>query len=322
VFTTVVAVPFEGLGWYVASQAGIDQAEATFGSFRDLLVVGASLFVIAIAFFAVGWANRIMRPVRTISERLGAVDDHDGPLVIPDQSPVEMHHLAASFESMSNTLDEQRLALALAREQRLDLLRQMLPAAVAERLAADEIDALEQVPQATVVVIVVRGLGQLVSNSRSASDRDLVDRLHEELDSLAEHHGLDRIKVVGDAYFAACGHDRPFIDHAPRVVAFATDARDAIRTLGSAASTDLDVAVGIATGPVSVGMTGGHRLIYDVWGETVNTADHLARSAGSGAVLVSDTTHSMLPDEIPSESADVGGATVWVVAETAMGGMG
>lgn len=321
VFTTVAPVPFDALDWYIASEATIDEAEATFGSFRNILIVGASLFVIAIAFFAVGWANRIMRPVRTISEHLGAVDRIDQPLTIPQQSPVEMHHLVASFDSMSATLDEQRRSLALAREDRLGMLRQMLPTAIAERLAADEVDALERVPQATVVVVVIRGLGQLVSNE-GASNRDVVDRLHAELDGLAEQHGLDRIKIVGDAYFAACGHDRPFIDHAPRVVTFATDARDAIRALGPAASIDLDVTVGIDTGPVSVGMTGGLKLVYDVWGEAVNAADHLARSAPPGVVLISDATHALLPDEVPSTSTELAGATVWTVAETAMGGMG
>ncbi len=321
VFTTVGPVPFDSVDWYVASEATTDAAEATFGSFRDILIVGASLFVIAIAFFAVGWANRIMRPVRTISERLGAVDQFEQSLTIPEQSPVEMHHLVASFDSMSATLDAQRRALALAREDRLGMLRRMLPAAIAERLAADEVDALEQVPQATVVVIVIRGLGQSLTGRRTA-DRDVVDRLHAELDVLAEQHGLDRIKIVGDAYFAACGHDRPFIDHAPRVVTFATDARDAIRSLGSAAHRDLDVAVGIDTGPVNVGMTGGMKLVYDVWGEAVGIADHLARSAPPGVVLISDATHALLPDEVPSTSTELAGATVWTVAESAMGGMG
>ncbi len=322
VISTVAAVPFDGVEWSVASEVGPDAANASLDSFRNLLIVGASVFVIVIAFFAVAWATRIMLPVRTISERLGASHDDQTQLDIPEQSPVEMHLLAASYTSMATTLEQQQVALAVAREERLELLRQMLPTAVADRLARGEADKLDRVPQATVVVLVVRGLAELVRERTATDDRAMIDRLHSELDELAEQHGLDRIKVVGDAYFGACGHDRPFIDHAPRVVGFATDARDAVRTLGAEASADLDVAVGIDTGPVSVGMTGGSRLVYDVWGDTVSAAHALARRAGSGAIIVSDATHSMLPDEVPSEPDDVEGVTVWTVGATAMGSLG
>ena len=322
VISTVASVPFDGVEWYVVSEVSPEAANTSLDSFRSLLIVGASLFVIIIAFFAVAWARRIMLPVRTISERLGSSDDDQTALDIPERSPVEMHLLAASYTSMVTTLEQQQVALAVAREERLELLRKMLPTAVADRLARGEADKLDRVPQATVVVLVVRGLAELVRARTATDDRALIDRLHSELDELAEQHGLDRIKVVGDAYFGACGHDRPFIDHAPRVVGFATDARDAVRALGAGASADLDVAVGVDTGPVSVGMTGGSRLVYDVWGDTVSAAHALARRAGTGAIVISDATHSMLPDEIPSEPGDVEGVTVWTVGETAMGSLG
>ncbi len=316
VFSTVSRLPFDGVEWYTASEAGPEAAEDAIATFRDILIVGASLFVILIAFLAVAWADRLMRPVRAISERLATIDDDHTPLVIPDQSPVEMHRLAASFDSMVRTLDEQQVSLAVAREDRLQLLRQMLPGAVAERLANGDVDGLDHVEQASVVVVVVCGMGELVRHAMSAVDRELVDRLHSELDDLAEHHGLDRIKVVGDAYFAACGHDRPFIDHAPRVVTFASDARDAIRALGSSATARLDVAAGIETGSVTVGMTGTARLIYDVWGETVSRAHLLARSARPGDVVVSDATHSMLPNEIRGRRTDLLDGTAWIVSDT------
>lgn len=323
VFTTARRVPLDSPEWFVVGELGFDDAEAALGDFRSILVVGTSLFVIAIAFFAVGWAQGIVRPVKAISARLADPGAASDPLVIPPQSPVEMHRLVDSFSSMAATLERQRLDLALAREERLELMRRMLPSAVADRLASGELDGVDEVPQATVVVVVVLGLGELVRHG-GPSRRGLVDQLHGDLDELAEHHGLDRIKVVGDAYFASCGHDRPFIDHAPRVVTFATDAGDAVRELGNRYGHRLDVAAGVHTGPVTVGMTGGARLVYDVWGDTVATADHLARRAGPGVVLVSDEVASLLPHELatvattdqnvrrvadPADAAEQGAAT-------------
>jgi class 3 adenylate cyclase len=316
VFGTVQRVPVESPVWFVVGELDFDDAEAALADFRSILIVGTSLFVLAIAFFAVGWAQGIVRPVKLISERLGDPDSRGAPLEIPTQSPIEMHHLVESFESMAETLDRQQVSLALAREDRLDLMKQMLPAAIADRVANGELDGVDEVQHATVVVVVVLGLGELVRRG-GPSRLGLVDRLHAELDELADHHGLDRIKVVGDAYFASCGHDRPFIDHAPRVVAFATDARDAVRAIGAEQGDRLAVGAGVQTGRVTVGMTGGARLVYDVWGETVTMADQLARRAGPNVVLVSDTVRKLLPDEIeviPAGDAD----GVWAVAEVRM----
>lgn len=320
VLSTTTPVTVEGFDWFVVAEMETSAAEARLVDFRNVLVVGTALFVVLIAFFAVSWASGIMRPVRAISERLGSAELDPGPLVIPERSPVELHHLAASFESMSATLDRERRELAEAREQRLGLMRKMLPRTVADRIARGDLEGLDEVPQASVVVLVVHGLGELVRAGTQVSNRDLVDRLHAELDGLAEQHGLDRIKIVGDAYFAACGHDRPFIDHAPRVVAFATDARDAVRALGEESAAGLDVAVGVHTGPVTVGMAGGAQLVYDVWGETVTVAHHLARRARRGDVLLSEATDRLLPDEVPSERvSEIGDAPVWSVPMTAMG---
>ena len=304
VYTTVGPVPFDGVQWYVASEAGLATAETALDDFGNILIVGASLFVIVIAFVAVGWATRLLSPVRTISERLGAIDVDHGPLTIPERSPVEMHHLVSSFDSMAATLDHQKVALALAREERLGLLRRLLPTAVAERLAKGDVESLERVPQASAVVLVVRGLGQLVRAGNFRTNRDLVDRLHSELDELAEHHGLDRIKVVGDAYFAACGHDRPFIDHAPRVVTFAADSLAAVRAIGVAA-------VGRSRrrdrGRHRRGVGGDDRRFTTRVRRVGRHRQHRppARPERPRRYhLVSDTTHAMLPEDIECDDTD------------------
>jgi class 3 adenylate cyclase len=320
VLSTTTPITLDGFDWFVVAEVDRSTAEERLVDFRNVLVVGTALFVVLIAFFAVSWASSIMRPVRVTSERLSSSDVDPVGFIVAERSPVEIHHLVASFESMSATLEHEQRELAEAREQRLDLLRKLLPRTVADRISRGDLEGLDEVPQASVVVLVVLGLGDLVRVGAPGSNRDLVDRLHGDLDDLAEQHGLDRIKIVGDAYFAACGHDRPFIDHAPRVVAFATDARDAIRDLGEQRAARLDVAVGVHTGPVTVGMAGGARLVYDVWGETVTVAHHLARRAQRGDVLLSETTHRLLPDEIPRERVtDAGDAALWSVPMTAMG---
>ena len=303
--SSVARVDNDDLDWYVVSEVPIAEGEADLDTFRNVLIVGASVFILLLTFAAVAWSKRLLGPIRAISERLGIGDDDtvavaDAAEVLASSGavriPVEFEELAVSFETMTATLREQHRLVATARAERLALLRNMLPASMAQRIAAGDLQAVDEVDRASIVVVVVTGLGALVRLGSDRSDRELVERLHTELDDLADSHGLDRIKVVGDAYFAACGHDRPYIDHAPRVVQFAAAARDAIRELAGPA--DLDGAAGVATGPVTVGMTGGHGLIYDVWGPTVTTAHALARRAGRGQILMTPDVRALLPESL------------------------
>lgn len=308
----------EALAWTAVTEIETVEARTALDDFRDVLVVGTAVFLIVAAFVAVAWANRTMAPVRTISDRLADPDALDAPLQIREESPLEFHYLAASFSRMVATLRTQHRQLATAREEWLQLMQQMLPPAVVERVTAGDLDELDEVPQTSVAVVVVLGLGDLVQRE-GPEGRVVVEELLGELDSLAQQHGLDRIKIVGDAYFASCGHDRPYIDHAPRAVAFAADARDAVEEYGRRTSEGLDAAIGVHTGPVTIGMVGEDRMIFDVWGDTVSYAHLLARRAHGGDLLVSDRTHTMLPDEMVTERADDVDDTVWSVPFTTVG---
>ncbi len=311
-FSSVQSAGIEGLDWFVVTEVATESARGDLDEFVELLVVGAAIFIIALAFLAVAWAATIVRPVRSISERLGSRGVDLGPVVLPTRSPIEFRRLARSFESMSDALVNQHEELAEAREQRLQLLRTMLPDAVAERVADEQVQALEEVPQATVCVLTVGGLAQLLGNG--GGGREIIEAIHGELDELGREFGVDRIKVVGDTYFAACGHARPYIDHAPRAVRFAAAAQQAIAAIGQDSGNDLYGTAGLHTGSVTVGVTGGDRLLYDVWGEPTTVAHYLARSAEPRSLCVSSDTYDLLPDTYTAvELPGTNGADAWII---------
>lgn len=289
--------------WWTVVEISSDAATSPFTAFRKVLLFGSATFLVVLAFVAVAWAKSFMRPVRVISDRLGTGAIAQGaaatlePVTIPDSSPVEFHRLVGSLTAMGQSLRRQQMELREARAQRVHVLESMLPASVAQRIARGDVEALDDVPSATVAVVVVLGLGRLVE-THPDGDRQLIDELHATVDDIALEQGLDRIKVVGDSYFGACGHDRPYIDHAPRTVVFAERVAEAVDALAQASSAPLATAIGINTGPVTVGMSGGTRLVYDVWGPTVTTAHALARAAHADEIIVTEATRARLPEEI------------------------
>ncbi|MFK8025044.1 MAG: adenylate/guanylate cyclase domain-containing protein [Ilumatobacter sp.] len=302
VLSVTVPARTESVEWFVVAQ--VDDAAASRGldDFQELLIVGAAIFVVVLAFLAVAWANSLVRSVRHISDRISRQGRLEGDIVVPPQTPIEIQRLAGQLGVMREALTEQQQQISAARRERLGLLRSLLPPSVADRMASGDLHALEQVGSTSVIVVVVLGLSDLVRDSSGSADREVIDHLVTQLDEVAAVHGCDRIKVVGDAYYAACGHDRPFIDHAPRSIAFALDAIDAVEALDIDA--DLELAIGVHSGPVTTGTAGGASLVYDVWGLTVGTAHVLARTARAGEVRTSAETSALLPDKYLVEPSE------------------
>ncbi len=94
----------------------------------------------------------------------------------------------------------------------------------------------------------------------------------------------------------------------PRAADFVIDVCEMLRDLDS--DGDLYVRAGLDVGPITVGLTGGARLIHDTWGSTVQVAVDLARSARRGQVLVSDACRTHLPARYLFEATDREGVSV------------
>ncbi len=57
---------------------------------------------------------------------------------------------------------------------------------------------------------------------------------------------------------------------------------------------NLDVHIGISTGPLVGGVIGTKRLVYDLWGDTVNVASRLSTYGDSGKIQVDTITYNRL----------------------------
>ena len=321
-FNSVKQVPYSGFTISIVAEVDSAEAQAGLDDFESLLIVGVAIFMVVLAFLAVSWSISILRPVRSLSDRLAVgAPESDEVIEVPDRSPIEFHRLASRFEVMARALKDQHAQLAEARGERLGLMKRMLPSTVAERLAAGDPQSLEEAPDASVAVLTLVGLDATGSADSTIDDSTAVEtrrvRLEElfgELDELARHHGLEPIKIIGDEYYAACGHERPYIDHAPRTISFAADAFDLIADSELHAEEGLALSAGVASGAVTVGLSGTSHLVNDVWGVTVRRADQLARRAGPGRLLASDETASKLPDTVQvAEYERITGQMAWIV---------
>ena len=302
--TSYRALDIPGLNWVILTQIERSELDEPIVGYARNMLIAVAAFLVALTFAVVSWANRVIEPVRIVSNRLRAVRDgtteatNESQLDISDSSPQEFVNLAADIDRMVERLDERQAEVTARSSERLALLRRFLPPTIVRRVEAGEQDVLDQSPHATVAVLVIHGLGELVSVASKQDIRNLLDRIVDEADGLARAHGLDRVKLSGDTYFAACGTSRPYLDHAPRSIAFVLEAIELIDDIATEFGYQLAVAGGLDSGPVTIGLTGGTALVYDAWGPTVTTASHLARIAGRDQILVSSTVRTQLPDSL------------------------
>jgi class 3 adenylate cyclase len=112
---------------------------------------------------------------------------------------------------------------------------------------------------------------------------------------MADDLGLEKIKTIGDAYMVAGGlHDKHGGDHAQAIAELALRMQAFMKEYGAKLGEPLSIRVGIHTGPVVAGVIGKRKFIYDVWGDTVNTASRMESHSVPGQIQVTLETYRRL----------------------------
>jgi class 3 adenylate cyclase len=173
------------------------------------------------------------------------------------------------------------------------LLGNTLPRSIVERLKHGEQRIVDSFDEVTVLFGDVVGFTRLAGTLSPRELVDLLNDLYSAFDELAERHGLEKIKTVGDAYMVVGGAPLPRADHAEAVAGMALDMLDAVVRLRRDWP-DLAIRIGIHTGPAVGGVIGTQKLSYDVWGDTVNIASRLQEHGVPGVIHVSVRTRALL----------------------------
>ncbi len=194
--------------------------------------------------------------------------------------------LAIVFLLLRYTDVRRRLA-----EARVDeLFANAIPASIATRLKHGEDRIAERYPETTVLFADVAGF--TAWTTRTDPDRviGLLDDLFTRFDDIAAVHGIEKLKTMGDAYMAVSGAPLPRHDHASAVIGAARDMLEAVAAWREAHGVELELRIGLASGPAVGGVIGRQRILFDLWGETVNTASRMESSGMAGCIQVAEST--------------------------------
>ena len=186
----------------------------------------------------------------------------------------------------------------LAAEARADeLITNAIPASIAARLRRGETRIAEAYLETSIVFADLVGSTAWAHDTTPARVVDLLDELFNRFDDLADRFGLEKIKTIGDAYMAVAGAPEARADHALAAVEMARAMLTAVDEVRGSTGVPIAVRIGVASGPVVGGVIGRRRLLFDLWGDTVNLAARMESSGVPGRVQIAESTRAQLPPE-------------------------
>lgn len=182
------------------------------------------------------------------------------------------------------------------------LLQNILPRAVAIRLRDHHTQLVaDQIPSATILFADIVDFTPRAARWEPQQVIAFLGRVFSQFDAIASAHGLEKIKTIGDAYMVAGGLPEPKPDHEAAVALMALDLLDCCRRISEQVGEPVEVRIGLDTGPVVAGVIGQNKLLYDVWGDTVNTAAHMESHGMAGRIQVADCLKKRLEDRFDFE---------------------
>ena len=186
--------------------------------------------------------------------------------------------------------------LRVEKQRSESLLLNILPQSIVTRMRNGEAVIADRYAEATILFSDLVGFTPLSAKSPPDKVLEVLSAVFSRFDRAVADRGLEKIKTIGDAYMVAGGLPELLPDHARRIASLGLEMQAIVDDMRGGLGVDLRARVGIHTGPVIAGVIGSHKFIYDVWGDTVNTASRMETFGAAGRVHVSAETREVLGD--------------------------
>ena len=295
---------------------GVDIADTDMRAALDAaggLAIKISVGVVALALVvSIIMGTLLTRSLLALSNTVKRFADKDFSARTGGLPRDEIGQLGDNFNAMAATIQDHHERLEELVRQRTKelvaekatserLLLNVLPAPIADRLKTGESLIVDRFDNVTVLFADIVGFTSLSSTTSPEALVTMLNELFTSFDTLAEKHGLEKIKTIGDAYMVVAGIPQPVADHAIAMAHMAIDMIAAIDRYAARAGTTLTIRVGIHSGSVVAGVIGTKKFIYDLWGDTVNTASRMESAGQPGRIHVSEATYLALREEFVLE---------------------
>lgn len=190
-------------------------------------------------------------------------------------------------------------AISLEKEKTDRLLLNILPSRVAADLKETGKTEPESFENVTVYFSDIAGFTNISANLEPKVLIGELNELFTAFDNIIEKNQCERVKTIGDAYLCVCGMPDQNANHAYNIVKSATEILDYLRERNSTHPLQWHIRIGVHTGKVVGGVVGIKKYIYDVFGDTINTASRMESNSAPMRINVSESTYNLVKDQFP-----------------------
>lgn len=195
---------------------------------------------------------------------------------------------------LNNDLRVVNEELEFERQQAESLLLNILPKPIADRIKQGDHHVVDYFASVSVLFADIVNFTAL---SRQVSAEDLVrwlDDVFSAFDEIVGRYGLERMKTIGDGYMVAIGVPEPREDNETIAADVALDILHESGKLKTPLGNNLQLRMGLSSGPVIAGVIGAKKFAYDTWGDTVNLASRMESYGLPGHIQVSEDVYRRL----------------------------
>jgi len=206
---------------------------------------------------------------------------------------------------MHNTrlvIERQHKLLQQEQEHSAQLLNNLLPPAVVAQLKGGRDMVADSFQLVSVIFTDMKGFTAFSSKVTPVELVNFLNHMYSSFDRISDKHGVYKVEIIGDAYYAVTGCPQPASDHAARAVRASIDYQKEIPTLRNITKTQsLCIRIGVHSGPVVAGVVGMKDPRYHLFGDTVNFAEAMESNGVPDRVHMSERCYHCLDSEFLRE---------------------
>lgn len=213
-------------------------------------------------------------------------------------------------ERLNREIIEQNHLIELEKDKTDKLLLNILPEKVADELKQNGVSEPKRFNNVSVYFSDVVGFTKMSSEIDINLLISELNDIFTAFDRIIENHECERIKTIGDAYLCVCGMHKPANDHAEKILKSAIDIVKYLNERNKHNEIQWKIRIGLHTGQVVGGIVGVKKYIYDVFGDTINTAWRMESNSEPMKINLSEAFYQQLNDNynfIPRDYVEVKG---------------
>ncbi len=302
VLSSYAPLQIRDLNWVILSEIDESEANIPIDNFKKKVFIALCIIILLVTFLAMYLAGRFVRPIEKLSEGVRRLSVGDYSQEIEIKSKDEFGELATSFNEMTHNIEKQQGVIAAQSLENEKLLLNFIPESIAKRLQKGEKNIADIYPNVSLIAIDIAGFSKLTTKIGPAESVNLLNHLVEAFDNTAEKHQVEKIRTVGDTYFAACGMFHPRLDHAKKIFEFALEIRQLTAQFNINYNIQLALHLGLHSGEVIAGIVGDEKFSYDLWGQTVNKVFALKDIEEDNQIFVSKEIYQRLREQFEFET--------------------